>query len=114
MLYFFVNHFLLVILNIFAIIYEFLEREVFAVVISLVAKKEGFVPGVSYVFDPSVETNCILYGGQGGWKRKSFAEGWCLKFENGEGVFQGRPVNEQNVYFFRVIYGSGGSKAIEK
>lgn len=104
----------MVILNIFVIVYKLLSKEVLTVAISLVAKKEGFIPKVSYVFNPPVETNCILYSGQGGWKRKSFTEGWYLKYENGEGVFQGRPVDEQNVYFFRVTYGSGGSTAIEK
>lgn len=82
-------------------------------VISLKEKMEGFVPNTTYCFDPPVETKCILITGRNGWKQKTFSKGWCLKYENGEGVFQGKPLNEKFVHFFKVIYGSGGSKAIE-
>jgi hypothetical protein len=51
--------------------------------------------------------------GRGGWQQKSFTEGWCLKFENGDGVFQGKPTGENDVHFFKVTYG-GGSIATEK
>ena len=64
-------------------------------VISLEEKREGFVPNTTYCFDPPVETNCILISGRNGWKQKTFSEGWCLKYGNGEGVFQGKPLKEK-------------------
>ncbi len=82
--------------------------------VNLVERMEGFVPNATYCFDPPVETKCILVNGQGGWKEKFFSEGWCLKFENGEGVFQGKPLDEKNIHYFKVTYGSGGSEAIKK
>jgi len=77
-------------------------------------KNDGcFIPGRTYCFSPPVFTNCMLVSGNKGWEQKAFSEGWCLRFENGEGVFQGKSLNEKNVYFFKVIYGRG-SAAVEK
>lgn len=75
--------------------------------VSAANKKEGFIPGKTYTFDPPVATNCIIISGGKDWQWKSFAEGWCLKFENGVGVFQGKPVGEKNVHYFKVAYGPG-------
>lgn len=94
--------------------YDNQNREVVDMVINLAEKKEGFVPNTDYSFDPPVETNCILFSGKCGWVQKKFSEGWCLRFENGIGVFQGKPVGEELVYFFQVDYGSGGSVAVNK
>lgn len=75
-------------------------------------KKDGFVPGKTYKFNPPVLTNCIDAGGKKGWEQKSFPEGWCIEFKNGEGIFQGKPSSEKNEYYFKVIYGRG-SVAVE-
>lgn len=74
-------------------------------------EKTGFVPEKNYDFTPSVETNCMLVSG-GDWYQAKFASGWCLKFENGTGVFQGKPSNGPNQHlehFFKVDYGKGSS-----
>lgn len=67
----------------------------------------GFVPGGNYGFDPPVLTNCIRIDGNGGWKQKKFSEGWCLKFENGTGAFQGRPDGEKIIHYFKIDWGKG-------
>ncbi|MCK4540217.1 hypothetical protein KAU09_03635 [Candidatus Parcubacteria bacterium] len=82
-------------------------------IISLEEKRGGFVPNTTYCFNPPVKTTCLLVNGQSGWTQKFFSKGWCLKYEKGEGIFQGKPLNEKFVHFFKVTYGSGGSKAIE-
>jgi len=75
-------------------------------------KDTGFIPGRTYTFNPPVLTNCILVNDAKGWTQKYFSKGWCLKFENGEGVFKGKPFDGEAEYFFRVIYGKGGSVAV--
>src|SRR5580704_18055967 len=69
---------------------------------------EGFVPAQHYKFDQPVETNCIPAGG-GQFQRKSFAEGWCLKYdeERGSFAFQGKPVGEEVESYFFVEWGTG-------
>lgn len=82
-------------------------------VINLANRKEGFVPNTNYEFDPPVETNCILVSGKEGWKRGTFSKGWCIKYEDGVGTFQGKPDNRTEEHFFSVTYGPG-SVAIDK
>jgi hypothetical protein len=92
-----------------------LKKEgVISMVIKLAEKRKGFVPNVNYDFDPPIEAMCILSGDKDGWAQKKFPRGWCIKYENGEGVFQGKPVGEKLEYFFKVTYGSGGSVAVDK
>lgn len=71
--------------------------------------KEGFVPGQHYKFDPPVETNCASVVPGSAWERKSFAEGWCLKYDERVNcfAFQGEPIGEQIEYFFIVAWGKG-------
>ena len=72
-------------------------------------ENEGFVPGQHYKFDPPVETNCVSVVPGSLWQHKSFAEGWCLKYEEKAGgfAFQGKPVGEQVEHFFIVAWGKG-------
>jgi hypothetical protein len=72
-------------------------------------ENEKFVPGQHYKFDPPVETNCISVVPGSTWAYRSFAEGWCLKYDERTGgfVFQGKPEGQQTEHYFIVEWGKG-------
>lgn len=85
-------------------------------IVDMTERIEGFIPGTVYNFNPPVLTNCIHVSGKRNWERKIFAQGWCIEFEKGEGVFQGKPVDGKgkDEYYFKVTWGRGSVASEEQ